>query len=68
MSAWSAVEADFQREYRIDLQRELPSMSLRRFFVLLANLSPNAVTPLAIKRERDSDPMEIAKQIKAMLQ
>jgi hypothetical protein len=43
-------------------------MSLRRFLTLLTNLSPNAVTPAAIKRERDSDPVEIAKQIKALLQ
>jgi hypothetical protein len=43
-------------------------MSLRRFLTLLTNLSPNAVTPMAIKRERDSDPVEIAKQIKALLQ
>jgi len=43
-------------------------MSLRRFLALLTNLSPNAVTPQAINRERNSDPLEVAKQIKALLQ
>lgn len=33
------MEADFLREYRIDLVRELPQLSWRRFLVLLAGLS-----------------------------
>lgn len=37
---WDAVEADFQRDYGIDLARQLDTMSWRRFKVLVANLNP----------------------------
>lgn len=36
------IEADFQREYQIDLAREVWWMSWRRFTVLLRDLSPEA--------------------------
>lgn len=36
---WGAVEADFQREYGIDLLAGLDGMSWRRFLVLLQGLS-----------------------------
>jgi hypothetical protein len=34
------VEADFMREYRIDLVAELPRLTLRRFMVLVRGLGP----------------------------
>lgn len=37
---WQYVEADFQRDYGIDLAQELPKMSWRKFWVLLAGLNP----------------------------
>lgn len=40
LSMWDAVEADFQRDYGIDLTRQLDSMSWRRFKVLVSNLNP----------------------------
>jgi hypothetical protein len=36
------VEADFMREYRIDLVAELPRLTLRRFLVLVRGLGPNS--------------------------
>ena len=37
---WDAVEADFQRDYGIDLVEQIDRMSWRRFKTLLANVSP----------------------------
>ena len=37
---WDAVEADFLRDYGIDLMEQLDQMSWRRFTVLFRNLSP----------------------------
>lgn len=37
---WAYVEADFMRDYGIDLTDELPIMSWRRFQVLLHGLNP----------------------------
>lgn len=39
---WGLIEADFMREYRIDLVKELPAMSWRRFMVLVSGLSVNS--------------------------
>ncbi|MBR6861173.1 MAG: hypothetical protein IKM73_07630 [Acidaminococcaceae bacterium] len=36
---WDAVEADFQRDYGIDLMEQLDGMSWRRFTALFRNLS-----------------------------
>jgi hypothetical protein len=36
------VEADFMREYGIDLVAELPRLTLRRFMVLVRGLGPNS--------------------------
>lgn len=36
---WDAVEADFQRDYGIDLMERLDGMSWRRFTALFRNLS-----------------------------
>lgn len=40
MAAWALVEADFAREYGIDLVTELPRLTLRRFMVLVRGLGP----------------------------
>lgn len=40
MASWALVEADFAREYGIDLVLELPRLSLRRFMVLVRGLGP----------------------------
>ena len=37
---WDAVEADFLRDYGIDLVEQLDVMSWRRFTTLFRNLSP----------------------------
>lgn len=42
LACWSAVEADFQREYGLNLVREMSLMSWRRFLSLLAGLSSKA--------------------------
>ena len=40
IAAWALVEADFMREYGIDLVAELPRITLRRFLVLVRGLGP----------------------------
>ena len=40
MASWALVEADFTREYGIDLVAELPRLTLRRFMVLVRGLGP----------------------------
>lgn len=40
MESWALVEADFMREYGIDLVPELPRLTLRRFMVLVRGLGP----------------------------
>ena len=45
------MEADFQREYGMDLKREAGGMSWRRFMVLLSNLSPSGAVALKLQRE-----------------
>lgn len=39
---WALVEADFQREYGIDIGGAICAMSWRRFSVLLRGLGPNS--------------------------
>lgn len=43
LSDWAIIEADFQREYGLNLVEALPQMSWRRFIVLLNALSGNSV-------------------------
>jgi hypothetical protein len=40
MESWALVEADFLREYGLDLVAELPRLTLRRFMVLVRGLGP----------------------------
>lgn len=42
MASWALVEADFMREYGIDLVTELPRLTLRRFMVLVRGLGPGS--------------------------
>lgn len=41
---WDAVEADFKRDYGIDLMEQIDHMTWRRFIVLFSNLSPYGAT------------------------
>lgn len=66
---FAVLEADFQREYRIDLVREVWTMTWRRFVVLLNGLSLGSTWKLIGRAEhrgnnregvrRLSDPDEI---------
>jgi hypothetical protein len=42
MESWALVEADFLREYGLDLVVELPRLTLRRFMVLVRGLGPGS--------------------------
>ena len=42
MESWALVEADFTREYGIDLVTDLPRLTLRRFMVLVRGLGPQS--------------------------
>lgn len=55
---WDAVEADFMRDYGIDLIEQLDRLTWRRFTILFRNLSPYGATASAIeayKKEHASD-------------
>ena len=45
---WDSIEADFQRDYGINLSIELDNMSWRRFNVLMNNLSPFGAVSAAL--------------------
>lgn len=47
------LEADFQREYRIDLTRDLWNMSWRRFTTLMNNLSGESVYILTLQARKE---------------
>lgn len=46
------MEADFQREYNLNLKIDLPRLSWRRFMVLLRGLSPNSATITQLNASR----------------
>lgn len=46
------IEADMQREYALDLRVDLPSMTWRRFRVLIRGLSPNSATATKLSSGR----------------
>ncbi len=48
---WDAVEADFMRDYGIDLVEQINTMSWRRFQTLLYCLSANGAVAIRIRRE-----------------
>lgn len=43
IEGWALIEADFQREYGIDLSESLSRISWRRFTILLQGLSRESV-------------------------
>lgn len=49
LDVWDAIEADFMRDYRIDLSVQLNTMSWRRFSVLLNNLNPDGAVSARIR-------------------
>ncbi len=52
---WDAVEADFQRDYHIDLVEQLDHMSWRRFMALVNNLSPYGAVATRIRAKNSED-------------
>lgn len=58
---WGAIEADFHREYGVDLSAPglLRSHSWRWFVTRLAGLSPEAMTRHAIRNRKRSDPAAV---------
>lgn len=46
------MEADFQREYGLDLSAELGKLSWRRFIVLVRGLGPHSATAVKLMARR----------------
>lgn len=59
LEQWSLIEADFQREYGINLAEDIGAMSWRRFSILLKGLSRDSVFVLT-NRSDDSDAETVA--------
>ena len=55
---WDAIEADFLRDYGIDLREQIRSISWRRFLVLLNNLSPTGAVAVSIRAEAEKQEKE----------
>lgn len=51
---WDAIEADFMRDYGIDLTEQLYSLSWRKFVVLMQNLSPEGAVAVRIRSEQEN--------------
>jgi hypothetical protein len=49
------IEADFQREYGINLVKELDTLSWRRFLTLLSGLGMNSTLINVISKYKQSD-------------
>ena len=47
------VEADFLREYAIDLSREIDAITWRRFSILAKGLSPHSATITALQSRQE---------------
>lgn len=61
---WDAVEADFFRDYGIDLMEQLDKMTWRRFRVLLRNINPFGAVAMKMeemRKEPDEDDPETDK-------
>jgi hypothetical protein len=65
---WGYVEADFQREYHIDLSKELTRMGWRRFKTLLRGLSTNSLWYQICNSKQDviDDPDEAERAVNAV--
>lgn len=55
---WDAVEADFERDYGINLMEQIDTMSWRRFVVLLNNLNPHGSVAATIRAKYDNQNFE----------
>lgn len=55
---WDAVEADFQRDYGIDLMEQIDQISWRRFTALFRNLSPYGAVAARADELRDHEDEE----------
>jgi len=61
------IEADFQREYGINLVDRVDDMTWRRFVTLLGNLGPNSVL-INHLANIENEPLEGEKAAKALEQ
>jgi len=67
---WGLIEADFQREYGINLDKELDTLSWRRFLTLLAGLGMNSTLINVISQAKQpreqiiEDPVAAEKAVK----
>lgn len=52
---WDAVEADFLRDYNINLMEQIDTMSWRRFLVLLHNLNPHGAVAYRSEAARNEN-------------
>lgn len=50
---WRLIEADFKREYQIDLVREIRTMSWRYFLTLLTGLSSKSRFMMKLHEEQE---------------
>lgn len=55
---WDAIEADFLRDYRINLMEQLDKMTWRQFLALVNNLSPNGAVAVRIRAELEAEKNE----------
>lgn len=53
MEKWSIIEADFQREYGINLIAACNDMSWRRFLILLRGLSAESALAMSIQMDKN---------------
>lgn len=63
------IEADFQREYGMDLMQEIKSgLSWRRFTNLLGNLGPNSVLVNVLSTDSGNETLESQDEIESFLE
>ena len=68
MSNWNVIEADFQRDYGINLLQAIKDgMTWRRFTALLVNLGPYSVFANS-QGQKEDKPLEGDKAAKALEQ
>ncbi|WP_409264024.1 hypothetical protein [Lysinibacillus irui] len=66
---WALIEADFQREYGLNLEESIDQISWRRFLILILGLSPNSALVNKIAHENKQNenvienPEDITKQL-----
>ncbi|NLI05382.1 MAG: hypothetical protein GX483_09010 [Actinomycetaceae bacterium] len=65
LDIWDAIEADFQRDYGMDLSQVLDVISWRRFKVLMDNLSPFGAVATSIQAIKDTQPVSEDEKVQA---